>query len=204
MGPGPLGALTSPRPPAAFPEALPVGPVAPRPRARTRPGRGTARHGSGCSGTVCRGFCAVRDTGVRCPRRRASCRTGPGRSLRPPWREKGLIPHSSRGSKAAMPPDSRHLAPGAAVEDPAAGLRRRQRPSAARIHAFARFDRTVQIEDRDGTQQRFRRDPANSGGGLHFRDGSERRLLRRSRRFRGERQGIARQSSPGPNRCRRT
>ena len=30
MGPGRLGALTSPRPPAAFPAALPVGPVASR------------------------------------------------------------------------------------------------------------------------------------------------------------------------------
>ena len=151
--------------------------------------------GGGPPGTVADVLAALaealaraRGAGIRSARRRnrrsASCKTGPGRSLL----------YDRHGERRALY-CTRH-----AVQRPrcprTAGIWSQTRPSKMlppafaaandpvqpRIHAFARFDRTVQIEDRDGTQQRLRRDPANSGGGLHLRDGSEGMPFRKAAR----------------------
>ena len=68
-----------------------------------------------------------RGTGIcsaRCRNRRsASCRIiREELTVRPPWRERGLIRHSSGGSKATAT-TGRDLVSGAAVEDPAIRLR---------------------------------------------------------------------------------
>ena len=174
MGPGRLGALTS-TPPSRLPGGAPgiPGCVASRPGARTRPGRGTARHGSGCSGSACRGSCAARGAGIRSARcrnrRSASCRIV-REELYDRHGERGALYRTRHAVQRPPPPPagiwsqarpSRILPSAVAVAPPYCLKKKGTRA----IPHWSRSD-LVQIEDRDGTQQRVRRDPANSCGRL--------------------------------------